>query len=682
MGVHLEADFSKEPLYKAFVKEAAGFAQLAELYLEARRRRGTVKPASSSAFRLPGQRIIQFLLLMLVLVHCISLLSLLKSTIAEVSQSQKHSVGASLPGKSGAELDEEEKQHSPEELSLALAIDDEHMDKYERRLGRAARLLKKAWLEADSQTQQIFVRLFTPGRDLAWLLTPGKAVAGALNPFLQLEQTARSFKRPTLADFKDTEEQHRSREGAEGVDDHRNSNAHRGVADIEGTGKVPDGLKQVPDRSEDKARADAKGQGTSREHKLAGVKGATVRDKFESYVRFVIALNRLKSPNRGADESFEQSEDESESADEGDDEESGDEYDLRDAEALDSLEASKGYTNQAGAHEATGAEDEAGVEGQSKRTEEAHADEELDKMNAKHEFRPRMKASEEDERAREAESEGEATDLKPGERAARAAERVKQRLVREVNQSRRVYAARLKLVTALLKAARRRIEAIGVSLSFADQHRVSSPLYGLRGHPMPFLDKLKKRPRHPAGYSRLYEQLQDRMFPAPESSNPDVANVPSELIDRLANAVKLSDLLIEQDQGVAASFNQFLRVVRTNEKYDEEDTADLEHLSAGSRLSMDPEGRVEFPVALFRAVVGNLKALHELSFITDDLIGDWSENWTIDNIWAQTYKLCDAERERTAALYRIKQSLRNFWSGAQGKAVANDDVFLLALYLL
>ncbi|KAL8446706.1 hypothetical protein Emag_004654 [Eimeria magna] len=699
--VHLEAGSSKEPVRTASVKKGGGFAEIAEIFLEARRRRGTFKPASFWVLRLPGQRIIQLLLLMVIVVHCISLVSLLKGTIADVAQSQKQSAGASLQDKTVAELEEAGTQHSPEELSLALPIDDQHMDKYERRLGRAARLLQKAWLEADSQTQQIFARLFTPGRD----------VAGALNPFLQLEKTARSFGRPPFADpedvEEDVEEQLRSGQDEEGASGDGNSNAHEGVAEIEGAEKVQDGLEQMTESSEeDKARADAIGQATLPKRGLEVNKGATVRDKFEAYVRLVIAVNRLRSPGRGAHDFLEKSEEESESAEaEEDDEESGDEYDLMDTGALDLVEASKEYTKQAGAHEASVADEETGVTRKSKRTEGIQTTEESEETNehaakrgseaysaetfsgealsnTEHEFGRGVKALGEEQQAREAESKGETTDMRPGTRAVRVAERVEERLVSEVNESRKVYAARLKLVTALMKAARRRIQAIGVSLSFASQHRVSSPLYGLRGYPMPFLEMLKRKPRHPAGYSRLYEQLQDRIFPAPESDAPDTANVPLELIDRLANAVRLSDLLIEQDQGVAASFNQFFRVVRTSKEYDDEEAGDLEHLAASSRLSMDPGGHIEFPVALFRAVVGNLKALHDLSFITDETIRDWSEKWTIDNIWAQTYKLCDAERERTAALHRIKQSLRKSWSAAQGKAVADDDVFLLAIYLL
>ncbi|KAL8270568.1 hypothetical protein Esti_005539 [Eimeria stiedai] len=688
--VRLETASGKEPAHRAFVKKAAGFAEIADGFLESRRRRGTSAPASLWTFHLPGRRVVQLVLLMVLLVHFMSLLFLLKKTVANVAQSQKPSVGARFQDEADFEPEEEEPQQPPDELRLELPVDDEHMNKYERQLGRESRMLQKAWVDADLQTQQIFARLFTPGRD----------AAGALQPFLQLEETVMSFKRPSFADLEGFGEHLRSRWNEEAANEDQTSKAQEGRAEAKGAADVQDGLKQKTELSKEaKARAEAIGQGTSFKRGLELGKAAPVREKFESYVRFVIALNRMRIPQRKA-ESFEESGEENEDAEQ-DDEESGEEYDLTDSEALDSENERQEDDKQAGAHEASGAE-QAGIK-KSKRSEETQGNEEVKETNkdvaqgggdfsfvekssgeassdTKHEFGQGGEASGEEQQAHDAEPEGERTIMKFG-RAARLDERAKEKLVSEANESRKVYAARLKLVTALMKAARRRIRAIGVSLSFVSQHRVSSPLYGLRGYPMPSLELLKRKPRQPAGYSKLYEQLQDRIFPAPESDAPDSANVPLELIDRLVNAVRLSDLLIEQDQGVAASFSQFFRVVRRSKGYDEE-AADLEHLGAGSQLPMDPGGHVVFPVALFRAVVGNLKALHDLSFITDETIGDWSQTWTIDHVWAQTYKLSDTERERTAALHRIKQSLRKSWSAVQGKAVADDDAFLLALYLL
>ncbi|KAL8431300.1 hypothetical protein ACSSS7_005385 [Eimeria intestinalis] len=678
--VHLESASGKEPVHRAFFKKVSGFAELAEGFLEARRRRDASKPASSSAFRLSGQRAVHLVLLALILVHCISLLVILKKTIADVAQLQKLSVGA--------QPEEAEQQQPVEELSLALPIDDGHMDKYERQLGTAARLLQEAWLEADPQTQQIFARLFTPGND----------VAGALHPFLRLEKTVRLFKRPPFADLKGFDEQLQSRWDEGGADGDRSSSVQEGSAATEVAAQVQDELKQRTELSkEDKGRADAAGQPTSSRHGLKLEKGAIIRENFESYVRRVIAANRLRSPGRKAEEDFGESEEDSEFAGSEDDE-SGEEYDLSDIETQDLAEEVQRQNNkQAGAHVESA--EEVGVERKSMREEITQGDEELKETeedaalaggevsvenqslgeapsNTEQEGERGSEAFGEDRQAREAEKEGGEMEMKLARRA------VKERLVREANESRKVYAARLKLVTALMRAARRRIQAIGVSLSFVSQHRVSSPLYGLRGDPMPFLETLKRKLSQPVGYSRLYEQLQDRIYPAPQSDAPDAANVPVELVDRLVNAVRLSDLLIEQDQGVAASFNHFFSVVRTNKDHDEEGAADFERLGAGSRLPMDPGGHVEFPVALFRGVVGNLNTSPALSFITDETIRGWSENWTLDYIWAQTYKLCDAERERTAALHRIKQSLRKSWSEVQGGAVGDDDVFSLALYLL
>ncbi|KAL8438013.1 hypothetical protein Efla_003553 [Eimeria flavescens] len=650
--------------------------------------------------RVAVQRGLQLLLLAVVLVHVAAFSEFLRKKWVKGRGELQPGAGLhALLGEGAGEEEAEEEEHlyPVEGLDVQLPVDDESMDRYEDQFNKASRELTRAWQEADRLTREVFARYYTPYP---------KDVENALQPFMHIAEVVASYKRPRLEEEDASGEQHEEGGAAEDTAGEQQK-ADAGAQRVESSTpkkkvsavheRAEEALQDVslpavyPSPSEDKLD-EQKRHSSGRDVEVGKV--ARLRAKFEVYIRLMAALRRVQDSRRQEGIEVKEAEPPEGEAAEQSHSDSSHVHTPGDDEATDSAEQTGIAATQTDAREEEVEEEEQASEGTSE-TDDHAAESEADvlfrnelgriALGLMHDTESGSQADEEAAQAVDAEqiAAKEARRVRKAEKkAARLAMQARRRRSKEVREQRRLYAARQRVATALMVAARRRLTAIRSSLRFVEENRVSSPVYGVRGAPMPLLEKLKRKGRNPVGCSALYEQLKNRVFPAPESERPDVAKVPQELVDRLANAVKLSDMLIQQDLEVAAAFSKFLGGVHRSSLEEEDDLDDLQQLAAGSRLPIDPEGEMVFPVAFFRAVAGNLEALHQESFISDETIADWARKWSTENIWAQAYKLSYSERERTAAIQRIKAALRKEWSPSQDAGSRRDDVFLLALFLL
>lgn len=253
------------------------------------------------------------------------------------------------------------------------------------------------------------------------------------------------------------------------------------------------------------------------------------------------------------------------------------------------------------------------------------------------------------------------------------------RRIQEEREEKKVYACRLLFSTGLLNAARKRLELIQESRRFAWRMPLASPVHGLEGH-MPSLENMKRRTRL-IGYTQLFWDLRDRPLPpAPVPERQDFT-VPRDLVTKLSNTIKLSDMLIRQDREVASAFDAFLETIGRHPSEGDASKGTRE-LAKGNTLAMPLKKDRPFPAYLFRATPSDLEKLRSESTIPVELIGDLMKDWTLENIFSQLKRLVARERKRFDATQGMKRRIREEWAETQHPQPTNEDAFLLALFLL
>lgn len=247
----------------------------------------------------------------------------------------------------------------------------------------------------------------------------------------------------------------------------------------------------------------------------------------------------------------------------------------------------------------------------------------------------------------------------------------------EGETERAIYAAQVRLVTGLLKAAGIRLASIDKSASFTNDNAVASPLNNI-----PFTSlsstKLKQQNSSLVGFSSFVEALGNR--PVPSDMPTGEQGLPEVLVRKLTNAVLASDMHIEHDTQVLAVFNEYVSGIGKMPSI-EEQAADVELLAQGERLPM-PRGARPFPLALFKTVLNGFGQFHSDFRIPADVIKSWAENWTIEGALSHLRELEQRQKTRLEVLLATKKDIVQEWLATQAKPLKGTDLFTLCVFLL
>lgn len=238
--------------------------------------------------------------------------------------------------------------------------------------------------------------------------------------------------------------------------------------------------------------------------------------------------------------------------------------------------------------------------------------------------------------------------------------------------ARALYAAQVRVVTGILKAATIRLASIDKLAAFTKTSAVE-----VQVNNMPPSTQMEEQDSGVVGFSSLVEALGNRPVPPEKSTGK---GIPKLLVRNLANAVLSSDMSIDYDKQVLGVLREHLSGIGTTLSI-EEQAAEFEILAKQELLPM-PEGVKPFPLALFKTVLNGFGQFHDDFYISADVIESWARLWTVEGALSYLRELEHREKTRREVLLGAKDDIVNDWVAMDPGPLGGTDLFTLGVFLL